>query len=51
MKDQIKDANQDRDEKDMEVVQKGRECEGLMMYQEETLHYLDGYRTSRDYFK
>ncbi len=30
---------------------KERECESLMMYQEETLHYLNQYRESRDYFK
>ena len=51
MKDEITAANKQRDDKDMELVQKDRECEGLMMYQEETLHYLDEYRSSRDYFR
>ena len=47
-KDKIKDADDKRDAKELELVVKERECESLMMYHEETLHYLDTYRSERD---
>ena len=49
-KDKIKVANEHKDNKEMELVVKERECESLMMFHEETLHYLNTYREERDHY-